>query len=146
MEEIMRLAKWIITDHTKPGGGYGNPLQYSCLETSHGQRSLVTHNSLGCKESDTAEWLSTTTPKAGLHPKQVTWCIQYYWKGILSCELLLEDQMINFNRYCSQLDQLQAVLSEKHLTLINRKHIIFHQENAWPLISLMTCQKLLQLG
>ena len=23
-----------------PGGGYGNPLQYSCLENSHGQRSL----------------------------------------------------------------------------------------------------------
>ena len=21
-----------------PGGGYGNPLQYSCLETPHGQR------------------------------------------------------------------------------------------------------------
>ena len=24
-----------------PGEGYGNPLQYSCLEKSHGQRSLV---------------------------------------------------------------------------------------------------------
>ena len=24
-----------------PGGGHGNPLQYSCLETPHGQRSLV---------------------------------------------------------------------------------------------------------
>ena len=23
-----------------PGGGHGNPLQYSCLENSHGQRSL----------------------------------------------------------------------------------------------------------
>ena len=23
-----------------PGGGYGNPLQYFCLEISHGQRSL----------------------------------------------------------------------------------------------------------
>ena len=25
-----------------PGGGHGNPLQYSCLEIPHGQRSLVT--------------------------------------------------------------------------------------------------------
>ena len=25
-----------------PGGGHGNPLQYSCLEKPHGQRSLVT--------------------------------------------------------------------------------------------------------
>ena len=24
-----------------PGGGYGNPLQYSCLENLHGERSLV---------------------------------------------------------------------------------------------------------
>ena len=24
-----------------PGGGHGNPLQYSCLESPHGQRSLV---------------------------------------------------------------------------------------------------------
>ena len=24
-----------------PGGGYGNPLQYSCLENVHGQRSLA---------------------------------------------------------------------------------------------------------
>ena len=24
-----------------PGGGHGNPLQYSCLENHHGQRSLV---------------------------------------------------------------------------------------------------------
>ena len=24
-----------------PGGGQGNPLQYSCLENPHGQRSLV---------------------------------------------------------------------------------------------------------
>ena len=54
--------------------------------------------------------------------------------------------MINFNRYCSQLDQLQAVLSEKHLTLINRKHIIFHQDNARLHASLMIKQKLLQAG
>ena len=24
-----------------PGGGHGNPLQYSCLENPHGQRSLL---------------------------------------------------------------------------------------------------------
>ena len=24
-----------------PGGGHGNPLQYTCLENPHGQRSLV---------------------------------------------------------------------------------------------------------
>ena len=35
-----------------PGGGLGNPLQYSCLEKSHGQRSLVGYSPQGHKESD----------------------------------------------------------------------------------------------
>ena len=34
-----------------PGGGNGNPLQYSCLENPHGQRSLVGYSSWGFKES-----------------------------------------------------------------------------------------------
>ena len=42
-----------------PGGGHGNPLQYSCLENPHGQRSLVGYSPWGCKESDMTEWLST---------------------------------------------------------------------------------------
>ena len=41
-----------------PGGGHDNPLQYSCLENPHGQRSLVGYSTRGCKESDTTEWLS----------------------------------------------------------------------------------------
>ena len=28
-----------------PGGGHGNPLQYSCLENPHGQRSLEDYGS-----------------------------------------------------------------------------------------------------
>ena len=30
-----------------PEGGHGNPLQYSCLENPHGQRSLVGYNLWG---------------------------------------------------------------------------------------------------
>ena len=41
-----------------PGGGHGNPLQYSCLENPHGQRSLVGYSPWGCKESDMTEQLS----------------------------------------------------------------------------------------
>ena len=37
------------------GGGHGNPLQYSCLENPHGQRSLVGYNPQGGEESDTTE-------------------------------------------------------------------------------------------
>ena len=42
-----------------PGGGHGKPLQYSSLENSHGQRSLVGYSPWGHKESDMIEQLST---------------------------------------------------------------------------------------
>ena len=42
-----------------PGGRHGNPLQNSCLENPHGQRSLVGYSPWGHKESDTTGWLST---------------------------------------------------------------------------------------
>ena len=38
-----------------PGGGQGNPLQYSCLENPHGQRNLVGHSPWGGKQSDMTE-------------------------------------------------------------------------------------------
>ena len=37
------------------GGKNGNPLQYSCLKKSHGQRSLAGYSSKGCKDSDMNE-------------------------------------------------------------------------------------------
>ena len=36
------------------GEGNGNPLQYSCLEKSHGRRSVIGYSPWGHKESDTA--------------------------------------------------------------------------------------------
>ena len=39
------------------GEGNGNPLQYSCLEKSHGQGNLVGYSPWGHKESDTTERL-----------------------------------------------------------------------------------------
>ena len=35
-----------------PGGGCGNPLQFSCLKNPHGERSLVGCSRWGCKELD----------------------------------------------------------------------------------------------
>ena len=42
-----------------PKAGHGNPVQYSCLENPHEQRSLVGYNPWGPKESDAIESLST---------------------------------------------------------------------------------------
>ena len=38
-----------------PGGGNGNPFQYSSPGKSHGQRSLAGYSSRGHKESDMTE-------------------------------------------------------------------------------------------
>ena len=43
-----------------PGGGHGNPLQYSCLENPHGQRSLAGYSTRGRKESDMTERLTSS--------------------------------------------------------------------------------------
>ena len=47
-----------------PGGGHGNPLQYSLLENPNEQRSLAGYSPWGHKESDT-ERLSTSTSIRG---------------------------------------------------------------------------------
>ena len=38
-----------------PGGGQGNPCQYSCLKNPQGQRSLAGYSPLGHEESDMTE-------------------------------------------------------------------------------------------
>ena len=42
-----------------PGGEQGNPLQCSCLENPHGQRSLIGYSPWGCRELNMTERLST---------------------------------------------------------------------------------------
>ena len=44
-----------------PGGGLCNPLQYTCLENPHGQRSLAGYSPWGHKVSDTTEQLGHST-------------------------------------------------------------------------------------
>ena len=47
------------------GEGNANPLQYSCLENPHGQRSLEGYSPWGHKELDMTERLSTHTAFQG---------------------------------------------------------------------------------
>ena len=41
-----------------PGEGNGNPLQYSCPEIPHGQRSMAGYSPWVAKELDTTYWLN----------------------------------------------------------------------------------------
>ena len=54
VEDLGSIPVWGIS----PGEGNGYPLQYSCLENPHGQRSLTGCHPLACKESDMTEQLS----------------------------------------------------------------------------------------
>ena len=58
---------WIPGSGRSPGGGNGNPLQYSCLKNPHRQRSLAGYSPWGRKESETTEQLSTASSHA--------WCV-----------------------------------------------------------------------
>ena len=50
-----------------PGGGHGNPLQYSCLENPDGQRSLAGYSPFGRKEADMTEQLIHTHTHTHTH-------------------------------------------------------------------------------
>ena len=55
-----------------PGGGQGNPLQYSCLKIPHGQRSLAGHSPWGRKEAHTTEHASRRCIEAALRRTLLT--------------------------------------------------------------------------
>ena len=68
-----------------PGEGHGNPIQYSCLENPHRQRSLVGYSPWGCKESDMTEQLSTAQHRSYIkysYHKIIT-IIQTEWEETL---------------------------------------------------------------
>ena len=55
MQEMQEGTDAIPGPGRSPGVGNGNPLEYSCLEKSHGQRSLAGCTPWGHKVSDTTD-------------------------------------------------------------------------------------------
>ena len=84
--------------------------------------------------------------KADIHQKKVMLSVWWDFKGIAYFELLPRNQTINSNVYCRQLMKLDKETKEKRPKLATRKGVIFHQDNARPLTSLLTRKKLLELG
>ena len=58
-----------------PGGGHGNPLQYSCLENPHGQRNLMGYSPWGHKELDMTEQLILLLLCSSLEDVVTSWFI-----------------------------------------------------------------------
>lgn len=87
-----------------------------------------------------------TTSKPGLTAKKVMLSVWWDWKGIVHYELLQPGGTINSVLYCEQLDRLNEAIQRKRPELANRKGVVFHHDNARPHTSLMTRNKLTELG
>ena len=59
-------------------------------------------------------------------------------------ELLPDSTTINSEVYCHRLDNLNDSFKKKRPELINRKSVVFHQDNARTHTSFLTGKKLLQ--
>ncbi|GFW58358.1 mariner Mos1 transposase [Trichonephila clavipes] len=90
-----------------------------------------------------------TISKADIHQKKkkkkVTLSVWWDCKGTGFFKLLPDNTTINLEVYCHQLDKLNDALQQKRSELINRKGVVFHQDNARTHTSLVTRQQLLQL-
>ena len=60
MQEIREVGL-VPGSERSPRVGNGSPLEYSCLEKFHGQRSLAGYSPQGHKELDTTESVCTRT-------------------------------------------------------------------------------------
>jgi len=69
--------------------------------------------------------LPLAIPKADLHPKKVMLCVWWDWKGILYYELLPNNETINSEKYCFQLDELKTAIEQKRPEIANRKSSCF---------------------
>ena len=81
--------------------------------------------------------------KSGLTRKKMMLCVWWDWNSLWA---VIVQSNINSKLYCEQLQRLQQAIERKGPELINRRGVIFHHDNARPHTSLMTRQKLRELG
>ncbi|GFV14944.1 histone-lysine N-methyltransferase SETMAR [Trichonephila clavipes] len=107
----------------------------------------VTYDNIVRKRS----WLkrgkaAQTVAKTGLTARKVLLCIWWDWKGVIYYELLPYGQTLNSDISCQQLDRLKVAIDQKRPELANRRGVVFHQDNARSRTSVLSRQKLWELG
>ncbi|CAD6994021.1 unnamed protein product [Ceratitis capitata] len=90
--------------------------------------------------------LIQTVSKPGLKAKKVLLCVWWDWQGIIHYELLPYGQILNTDLYCQQLDRLKEAIAQKRPDLVNSSGIVFHLDYTRPHTSIVTRQKLRELG
>ncbi|GFW99112.1 histone-lysine N-methyltransferase SETMAR [Trichonephila clavipes] len=115
-------------------------------EVTEGEKWVTCDNivrkRLGSKRGEAAQMVA----KPALTIRKVLLCIWWDWKGIIYYELLRYGQTLNSDIYCQPLDRLKLVIDQKRPELANRRGVAFHQDNARPHTSVVTRQKLWELG
>lgn len=77
----------------------------------------IVYNNVECKRPQGKQnEPALTTSKASL--KKVMICIWWNCKGILYYKLLLQNQALNPDKYCSKLDQLKVTITEKESSIV----------------------------
>lgn len=95
-------------------------------------------------------WLSSTDPipqtsKPRLHQQKVLLSVWWTTAGIVHYELLPSGQTITGEVYSAQLQRVHAALKKKQPALVNRKGVVFLQDNARPHTARVTLEKLKSL-
>ena len=112
-----------------------------------GDQKWTVYNNVNRKRSWMMQDESVQTrPKAEIHQKKIMLSVWWDYEGILYYELLPRNQTINSNVYVQRLAKLSDAVQEKRPELANRKSVVFQHDNAKPHTSLVTRQKLLDLG
>lgn len=112
-----------------------------------GDEKWVTYDNIVRKRSWSKRGeAAQTVAKPGLTARKVLLCIWWDLKGIIYYELLPYGQTLNSDLYCQQLDRLKLAIDQKRPELANRRGVVFHQDNARPHTSVVTRQKLRELG
>lgn len=96
------------------------------------------------------QWLDrgqTALPVAarGQYEKKSMLCVFWNFEGVIHHEFVPDGCSMNSELYCEQLERLYAKLSERYPALINRKGVLFQQDNARPHTSRRTKEKFTEL-
>lgn len=84
-------------------------------------------------------------PRRDMHGKKAMLCVWWDIRGIVYSEFLPRGQTITSDLYCRQLDRVHAQLVRTRPQLVNRKGVLFHQDNARPHVSAQTMRKISEL-
>ena len=88
----------------------------------------------------------TTNFQGTTIPKKLLLCVWWTCAGIIHYEFLKTGETINADKYCEQLVRVQENLLKKQPALVNRRQVLFLQDNARPHVARITLAKIAELN